>query len=72
MKKGSIIFSTWGQGHSLLLSKVNHISTVGDIFFLPVTGLIEVKFDMELSWVKRTKIGSNGHGLMTKMAYMPI
>ena len=33
---------------------------------------VEAKFHVELLWVERTKMCSNGHGHVTKMAAMPI
>ena len=35
-------------------------------------GPIKAKFHMESPWDEETKVRSNGHGHMTKMAVMPI
>ena len=41
-------------------------------FSSETTGLIEAKFHVEPPWDGRTKICSNRHGHMTKLAAMPI
>ena len=47
-------------------------STSLNIFSSETTGPIKVKFHMELLWDGGTKVCSNVHGHMTKMAAMPI
>ena len=42
------------------------------IFSAETTGLIKVKFHMELLWDRGTKVCSNSPGHITKMAAMPI
>ena len=42
------------------------------MFSSEATGQIEAKFYVEALWVRGTKVPSNGHGHMTKMAVMPI
>ena len=46
------------------------MSTFSNIFSLETTEPIEVKFHVEPSWDGGTKVCSNGHGHMTKMAAM--
>ena len=48
------------------------MSTFSNIFSSETTGPIEAKFHMEPPWDGWTKVCSNGHGHMTKMAAMPI
>ena len=48
------------------------LSTFSNIFSSETTESIEAKFHMEPAWVGGTKVCSNGPGLMTKLAAMPI
>ena len=48
------------------------LSTFSNIFSSETTGSIEAKFHMEPPWDGGTKVYSNGPGLMTKLAAMPI
>ena len=43
-----------------------------NIFSSETTEPIKVKFNTEPPWDRRTKVCSNGHGHMTKMAFMPV
>lgn len=54
-----------------LLSKINQSAAKSNTLFSKVTGLIEARFDMEAFCARRTKVFSNGCGLMTKIACMP-
>ena len=53
-------------------SSVVRLSTFSNIFSSEATGPIEAKFCVEALWVRGTKVPSNGHGNMTKIAPMPI
>ena len=53
---------------SILLRRRPHSLNI----FSETTGPVKVKFHMELLWDGGTKVCSNGHGHMTKMATMPI
>ena len=70
--------STWtyvnikGQGHSLTLVQGHSDSTFSNFFSWETARPIEVKFHVEPHWDGRMKVCSNGPGLMTKMAAMPI
>ena len=48
------------------------MSTFSNIVSSETTGSIEAKFHVEPLWDGGTKVCSNGHGHMTKMAAMPI
>ena len=55
-----------------LPSVVCHTSTFSNMFSPEATRPIEAKFYVGAVWVRGTKVPSNGHGHMTKMAAMPI
>ena len=48
------------------------LSTFSNVFSSETTGPIEAKFHLESPWDGGTKVCSNGPGLMTKMAAIPI
>ena len=58
--------STRGQGHCLTCVKGN--SDLYSNFSCKPLGPVEAKFHVELLWVKRTKVCSNGPSHVTKMA----
>ena len=62
----------WAYSIGRRPSSVVRLSTFSNIFSSDGTGPIEAKFYVEALWVGGTKIPSNGHGHMTKMAAMPI
>ena len=62
----------WAYSIGRYPSYVVRLSTFSNIFSSEATRPIEVKFYVEALWVGGTKIPSNGHGHMTKVAAMPI
>ena len=61
-----------GQGHFLTLVQGHSDSTFSNVFSLETAGPIEAKFHVEPPWDEGIKSGSNGPGLLTNMAAMPI
>ena len=61
-----------GQGHSVTLVQCHSESTSANFFSLETAKPIEAKFHVAPPWDGGTKVCSNGSGLMTSMAAMPI
>ena len=62
-----------GQGHSLtLVQGHSRFTTYSNFFSLETARPIEAKFHVELPRERGMKVCSNGPGLITKMAAMPI
>ena len=70
--------STWtytnikGQSHSLTLVQGHSASTFSNFFSWETARPLEAKFHVEPRWDGGTKVCSNGHGQITKVAAMLI
>ena len=61
-----------GQGQSLTFVEDHSDSTFANFFSLETAKPNEAKFHVEPHWDGKTKVCSNGLGLMTEMATMAI